>query len=59
MNEKSLRLLEFDKVLAKLAEYTSFSAGEAAALASKPTTDLYDARLWQAQTAEAIVLLSG
>ncbi len=59
MNEKSLRLLEYDKVLAKVAAYTSFSAGEEAALASHPTTNLEDARLWQTQTAEAILLLSG
>ncbi len=59
MDQKSLRTLEFHKVLALLAEYTSFSAGEAAALAVLPTTDVEDARRWQRQTAEAVVLFEG
>lgn len=57
MDQKSLKTLEFDKVLAILAGYTSFSAGEALALALTPTTDQRDAELWQEETQEAMVLL--
>ncbi len=59
MDTKSIETLEFPKVLATLAEYTSFSAGEDAALDVAPTTDLREAQRWQTQTAEAIMLLSG
>ena len=56
MDEKSLRTLEFDKVREKLAEYTSFSAGYALATELMPTTYLYEAQRWQAETAEAVAL---
>ena len=59
MDKKSLQTLEFDKVLAKLAEYTSFSAGYELALAILPTTDLREARRQQAETAEAVLLFQG
>lgn len=57
MNEKLFRTVEFDKVRELVAALTSFSAGQANALNAAPTDDLYTARLWQAQTAEAIRLL--
>ena len=57
MDTKSLRTLEFDKVRAILAGYTSFSAGENLALALTPTTDFLDASQWQTETAEARLLL--
>ena len=57
MDEKSLNTLEFHKVLDILAGYTSFSAGEALARGLRPTTDLIEARGWQAETAEAIDLM--
>ncbi len=57
MDKKSRRTLEFDKVLERLADYTSFSAGRALALLVEPTTDLDLARRWQAETQEALVLL--
>ncbi len=57
MDEKSLRTLEFNKVLAQLATYTSFSAGEALANQVEPTTDMLEARRWQRETAEALQLL--
>jgi DNA mismatch repair protein MutS2 len=56
MDEKSRRTLEFDKVLERLANYTSFSAGHALALLVEPTTDLELARRWQAETREALAL---
>lgn len=57
MDIKSLHTLEFDKVLGILAGYTSFSAGEELARGLRPTTDEIEARQWQAETREAILLL--
>lgn len=56
MDTKSLHILEFDKVLAKLAEYASFSAGIDLALQLLPTTDLIQAQRWQAENSEAVRL---
>jgi len=56
MDEKSLRTLEFHKVKAILARYTSFSAGEDLVHKLAPTNDLDEARRWQAETREAIEL---
>ncbi|MCS6843954.1 MAG: Smr/MutS family protein [Caldilineales bacterium] len=57
MNAKSLHVLEFDKILRRLAEHTSFSAGRELALNTLPTTDLRLAQRWLAETAEARRLL--
>jgi DNA mismatch repair protein MutS2 len=57
MDKKSLRTLEFDKILGRLANYVSFSAGEELARSLMPTTDVDEARLWQTQTSEARELL--
>jgi len=48
--------LELDKVLARLAAHTAFSASHALALALEPTTDVAEARRRQAATAEARTL---
>jgi DNA mismatch repair protein MutS2 len=50
------RTLEFDKIVAQLAERTSFSAGRELALALGPTSDRAQAERWQAGTAEALRL---
>jgi DNA mismatch repair protein MutS2 len=57
MDRKSRITLEFDKVLERLASYTSFSAGESLALQLEPTHDEDEARQWQAETQEAFILL--
>lgn len=57
MDQKSLHILEFDKVRQRLAGYTGFSAGEALARALTPVTDLAEARRMQAETREARLLL--
>jgi DNA mismatch repair protein MutS2 len=57
MDKKSLQTLEFTKVRDRVAGYTSFSAGHALAQALEPTTDLFTAQVWQAQTEEAKQLL--
>lgn len=56
MDEKSLRTLEFDKILARLAKFASFSAGEELVRALRPTSDEGEARRRQAETREAIML---
>ncbi|MFW6069696.1 MAG: endonuclease MutS2 [bacterium] len=57
MDEKSLRILEYDKILQQLAEHTSFSAGRELALALRPTADEARARRRQAETREGVALL--
>jgi DNA mismatch repair protein MutS2 len=57
MEKKSLHTLEFDKILNRLAAYTSFSAGEELVRGLMPTTDIDEARLWQTHTSEARLLL--
>jgi DNA mismatch repair protein MutS2 len=53
MDLKTQRTLEFDKICGYLASYTSFSAGEALAQRTSPTTDMEEAVLWQRETQEA------
>lgn len=57
MDEKTLNILEFDKIRQKLAEHTSFLGGQSLALDLHPTTDKADAQRWQAETREAVHLL--
>lgn len=56
MDKKSRLTLEFDKILDRLAHYTSFSAGNALARQVEPTSDLDEAKLWQTETQEARAL---
>lgn len=58
MNPKSLILLEFHKVLAKLKAFTAFDASAELATSLRPSSNLEKARAWQAQTREARLLLS-
>jgi DNA mismatch repair protein MutS2 len=53
MDEKTLTTLEFDKVLARLARHTSFSAGRELALALRPSTNYEEVLRDQRLTAEA------
>jgi DNA mismatch repair protein MutS2 len=57
MDKKTLSTLEFDKVLAQLAEYTAFSASRELALRLQPTTNFHAARQMLMETAEARLLL--
>lgn len=58
MNDHTLRVLEFDKILARLASCCSFAMSQELALAWRPTANLAEARLWQQETAEARDLLA-
>jgi DNA mismatch repair protein MutS2 len=58
MDRKYLQTLELNKILERLAEHTSFSAGRELALALQPSTDVEEVRSRQHETAEAKFLLS-
>ncbi|MFN8374512.1 MAG: hypothetical protein U0694_16745 [Anaerolineae bacterium] len=53
INEKSIQVLELPKILERLSKHTSFAAGKELAYDIRPTTDLDEARIWQAETSEA------
>jgi len=57
MDEKTLSTLEYFKILDRLAGYASFSASADLARATRPSSDLGEAHLWQMQTSEARRLL--
>lgn len=58
MNTKYLETLELNKILERLASYTSFSAGHERALALCPSNEPAEVRRRQRETAEAKLLLS-
>jgi len=57
MEQKTLSVLEFPRVLEALASHTSFSISHERALQILPTTDLQLALTWQTETSEARRLL--
>jgi DNA mismatch repair protein MutS2 len=56
--EREIRLLEFDKIRAALAAETVSAMGREPAEDLSPATDLLSARRWQAETTEAVCLLT-
>lgn len=58
MDEKTLEILEFPKILTRLAGYSAFSASQELALTLKPTRSLEEARRRLQVTSEAARLLS-
>ena len=57
MDEKTLQVLEYPKILERLAGYAAFSASAALARELVPTSDLNEALARQARTSEARKLL--
>ncbi len=57
MNPRTLKVLEYHKILARIADFCAFSGGEELALALLPNDDLLTVQEWLAQTAEAYKLL--
>ncbi len=53
MDKKSQRTLEFDKICERLAQFTSFSAGEELARKITPSSNLEEVLHWQIETQEA------
>ena len=58
MNEKTVQVLELNKILDRLAGFTTFSGGADLARELFPTTDLEEARMWQRETAEALEMFA-
>jgi DNA mismatch repair protein MutS2 len=58
MDSKTLRVLEYEKILARLAGFCDFSASVELATSLRPTNDHGEAVRWLAETAEARYLLS-
>jgi DNA mismatch repair protein MutS2 len=58
MDEKTLKTLEYHKILERLSAYCAFNASAEKVHALLPTSDLIEARRRQAVTAEAFKLLS-
>ncbi len=58
MHAHALRVLEFEKILARIARYASFEPGKARVLSLRPTTDLDEAQLWMQETEESRRLLA-
>ena len=54
---KTLKTLEFDKILDRLQDYASFSAGKESVAAMRPSTDLETVKAWLDQTSETRRLL--
>ena len=57
ITEKTIATLELHKILQELSRYTTFGAGEEFAIELHPSTEIEEVRLWQRETAEALVLL--
>ncbi|MFN8422944.1 MAG: hypothetical protein U0470_05960 [Anaerolineae bacterium] len=57
MDPKTLRVLEYDKIVARLAEHTAFAAGRALALALRPVADPAEVAARQDVTREARAFL--
>jgi DNA mismatch repair protein MutS2 len=57
MNAKYLQILELPKILERLAEHTSFSAGRELALSLQPSSDNEEVARRQGETSEARALL--
>jgi len=57
MDEKTLKTLEYDRILERLATYAAFAVSQEKALALRPVIDLHVARQLLAETAEARLLL--
>lgn len=58
MDSKSIKTLEFPKILDQLATFTAFSASEKLARALRPSNQLPEVKARQALTTEATLLLS-
>jgi DNA mismatch repair protein MutS2 len=57
INEKALHILEFHKIMEQVAAQCSFSAGSEIAREMLPSIDLEEARTWQRETAEVLLML--
>lgn len=54
MNEKSLKILEFHKIISQLTEYAASQSGKAMCQNLAPSSDYEEILTWQAQTTDAV-----
>ena len=54
MNQKVLKILEFDKIIKELTEYASSSLGKELCGRLTPSSSFEEIRAWQAQTTDAV-----
>ncbi|MCC7020874.1 MAG: Smr/MutS family protein [Ardenticatenales bacterium] len=57
MDPKTLRVLEYDKIVVRLAGHAAFDVGRELALALRPSADVFEVRARQALTREARAFL--
>ena len=57
INRKSLRILEYDKILASIANYTSSSYAKSTVMSIKPSVEIQDAKYKMNLTAQAFEIL--
>ena len=57
MNEKALRVLEYNKIIEMLADKAASTLGKAECTALKPSSDFDEVITWQKETAEATNLM--
>ncbi len=54
MNQKALKILEYNKIIDQLTEYAASPLGKALCQSLTPSSDLEEVRIWQAQTTDAV-----
>ena len=54
MNEKSLKILEFHKIISQLTEYAASQPGKAMCQSLVPSSDYKEILTWQTQTTDAV-----
>ena len=57
MNEKALHILEYDKIIQKLAGYAVSPMAKERASALMPSSAMSDIILWQQETTEAVSMV--
>ncbi len=57
MNEKTLRVLEYKKIIGLLAKHTVSNLGKEIALDLKPSKNIYQVKEWLQETSEAVDIL--
>ena len=57
MNEKTLRVLEYDKIIKLVADETVSNLGREIAMALKPSNNIYEIKEWLQETTEAVDII--
>ncbi|MBO8170304.1 MAG: endonuclease MutS2 [Bacillaceae bacterium] len=57
MEDRVLKILEFDKILKQLSEHASSTMGKEQVMQTRPASDIEQARIWQEETREGTIVL--